>query len=216
MSTPAITLIPSLVRPCAPRHADAVAARPAVSPRRCRSARRRAQAAAVPGAERLRPGAGAGGRGRGDRRFQRDPGLSGQALPGPGPLAARGCAGRRRRAALALGGCRTAGLGTERGAAGHAVRRARSRRRGAGAHPCAAGRDGHRAGSPRLAGREAATIADVACYAYVALAPEGNVSLQDYRASAPGWRGSRRCRASCPWSFPTSACGPPERARLRQ
>ncbi len=30
-----------------------------------------------------------------------------------------------------------------------------------------------------LAG-EAATIADVACYAYVALAPEGNVSLQDY------------------------------------
>ena len=79
-----------------------------------------------------------------------------------------------------LGGCRTAGLGTERGAAGHAVRRARSRRRGAGAHPCAAGRDGHRAGSPRLAGREAATIADVACYAYVALAPEGNVSLQDY------------------------------------
>lgn len=29
-----------------------------------------------------------------------------------------------------------------------------------------------------LAG-EAATIADVACYAYVALAPEGNVSLQD-------------------------------------
>ena len=66
-----------------------------------------------------------------------------------------------------------------------------------------------------LAG-EAATIADVACYAYVALAPEGNVSLQDYRASAPGWRGSRRCRASCPWSFPTSACGPPERARLRQ
>ena len=48
------------------------------------------------------------------------------------------------------------------------------------AHPCAAGRDGRRAGSPRLAGREAATIADVACYAYVALAPEGNVSLQDY------------------------------------
>ena len=68
----------SLVRPCAPRHAAAVAARPAVSPRRCRSARRRAQAAAVPGAERLRSGAGAGGRGRGDRRFQRDPGLSGR------------------------------------------------------------------------------------------------------------------------------------------
>ena len=66
-----------------------------------------------------------------------------------------------------------------------------------------------------LAG-EAATIADVACYAYVALAPEGNVSLQDYPRVRAGWRGSRRCRASCPWSFPTLACGPPERARLRQ
>ena len=52
-----------------------------------------------------------------------------------------------------------------------------------------------------LAG-EAATIADVACYAYVALAPEGNVSLQDYPRVRAGWRGSRRCRASCPWSFP--------------
>ena len=39
--------------------------------------------------------------------------------------------------------------------------------------------DGELAGRPFLAG-EAPTIADVACYTYVAHAPEGNVSLDAY------------------------------------
>ena len=61
------------------------------------------QAAAVPGAERLRSGAGAGGRGRGDRRFQRDPGhlkrYQGQARWLPEDARAAACS-------VGLGGCR--------------------------------------------------------------------------------------------------------------
>lgn len=66
-----------------------------------------------------------------------------------------------------------------------------------------------------LAG-EAATIADVACYAYVALAPEGNVSLQDYPRVRAWLARVEALPGFVPMVFPTSACGPPERARLRQ
>jgi glutathione S-transferase len=47
--------------------------------------------------------------------------------------------------------------------------------------------DGELAGRDFLAGA-AATIADVACYAYVAHAPEGNVSLDAY-ARIRAWLG---------------------------
>ena len=66
-----------------------------------------------------------------------------------------------------------------------------------------------------LAG-EAATIADVACYAYVALAPEGNVSLQDYPRVRAWLARVEALPGFVPMVFPTLACGPPERARLRQ
>ena len=66
-----------------------------------------------------------------------------------------------------------------------------------------------------LAG-EAATIADVACYAYVALAPEGNVSLQDYPRVRAWLARVEALPGFVPMVFSTLACGPPERARLRQ
>jgi glutathione S-transferase len=58
--------------------------------------------------------------------------------------------------------------------------------------------------SPFLAG-DAPTIADVACYAYLAHAPEGNVSLEPY----PAVRAWLDRVASLPRFLPmaSSACG---------
>ncbi len=61
--------------------------------------------------------------------------------------------------------------------------------------------DGHLAARPFLAAGHP-TVADLACYAYAAHAPEGGVALDPYPPCAPGWAGWRRCRASCSWRAP--------------
>lgn len=55
--------------------------------------------------------------------------------------------------------------------------------------------EGHLASRDYLAGQRL-TLADLAFYAYVARAPEGDVSLVPYPASATGWHGSNPRHAS--------------------
>jgi glutathione S-transferase len=67
---------------------------------------------------------------------------------------------------------------------------------------CSAFMDAHLSTQAFLAAPHA-TIADLACYAYVRHAPEGGITARWLcRRCTHGWRGSKRCPASC--AMPTS------------
>ena len=172
--------------------------RPAVRAHRRRPDEGRPEAARLPRQERLRPGAGDRGRRHDDRRQQRDPRLSRAALRRGRPLAAARSARRGASPALAVGRRRPARLRPGRGAAGDAVRsqarpRALQGDRSTALRPArSAAVDARRSWSATA--RRSPTSRSTPTQP---MHPKAASRSSLIPASAPGWRGSRRCRASC-------------------